>query len=352
MRKPHWQRSLVRSKTDWENRGKLQKVSIIIPVYNSTLYLKECIDSILKQSYQNFEILLVDDGSTDDSPAICDKYAAEDERVITIHKENGGTSDARNIGLQKASGDYITFMDNDDYWNDSEALGNIVELIEDSNPDVVMHTNLTFWQNENKMLTPKGFDRSLVSGKKREEAVANLLKGGVLSVTVWTKLVRTSLVREKNLYFKKGIRNEDTDWIARLLIYADKYEWYDKPFYVYRKGHESAQTSQKMQYYMVNDLKNILTEYAGYAENELKEPYRRVFCSYLAYPYAVWMGQSYLVEQDDRIKRDRKEMKKYAYLLSCDLNPSVHLVKMAYRLLGFHLTARLLMIYIKKLYHL
>ena len=75
------------------------KISIIIPVYNSTLYLKQCVESILAQTYHNFEILLVDDGSTDDSPMICDEYAQKDDRIVTIHKQNGGTSDARNVGL-------------------------------------------------------------------------------------------------------------------------------------------------------------------------------------------------------------------------------------------------------------
>lgn len=103
------------------------KISIIIPVYNSTLYLKQCVESILAQTYHNFEILLVDDGSTDDSPMICDEYAKKDDRIVTIHKQNGGTSDARNVGLEKASGDYITFMDNDDYWSDPDALCDIIK---------------------------------------------------------------------------------------------------------------------------------------------------------------------------------------------------------------------------------
>ena len=327
------------------------KISIIIPVYNSTLYLKKCIDSILSQTYQDFEILLVDDGSTDDSPRICDEYAAGDQRSITVHKENGGTSDARNTGLKKAGGDYITFMDNDDYWNDTKALENIAKIIAETDPDVVMHNNMIYWQDKNKIVTPKSFNRELVSGKSREEAVENLIRAGMLSVTVWTKLVKTSLVREHELYFKKGIRNEDTDWIARLLICAGRYEWYDRPFYMYRKGHETAQTSQIMKYYMVNDLKNILVEYAEYAKNHMDEKFRKIFCSYLAYPYAVWMGQSYLIEQDDNIKKDRELMKKYAYLLSYDLNPSVHLVRMVYRILGFRLTSRILMLYIKKVYY-
>jgi glycosyltransferase involved in cell wall biosynthesis len=327
------------------------KISIIIPVYNSTLYLKQCVESILAQTYHNLEILLVDDGSTDDSPKICDEYATKDSRIITIHKQNGGTSDARNVGLEKASGDYITFMDNDDYWSNPEALNDIVKIIDETQPDVVMHTNMVYWQDKEKTVNPPSFDRRLVSGKKREDAVGNLIKSGMLTVTVWTKLVKTSLIREHDLYFKKGIRNEDTDWIARMLIYAERFEWYDKPFYMYRKGHETAQTSQKMKYYMVNDLKNILIEYTEYAQQHMDEKYRRVFYSYLAYPYAVWMGQAYLIEQNEQIKKDRKLMKKYDYLLSYDMNPAVHLVHLVYRILGFELTSKILMLYIKKTYY-
>ena len=89
-------------------------ISVIIPVYKVEPYLRECVDSVLAQTYQNLEIILVDDGSPDNCPAICDEYAEKDARVKVIHKENGGVSDARNTGLQKASGEYIAFVDSDD----------------------------------------------------------------------------------------------------------------------------------------------------------------------------------------------------------------------------------------------
>ena len=138
------------------------KISIIIPVYNSTLYLKQCVESILAQTYHNFEILLVDDGSTDDSPMICDEYAKKDDRIVTIHKQNGGTSDARNVGLEKASGDYITFMDNDDYWSDPDALCDIIKVISETEPDVEMHAKMVYWQDKNRNVNPSSFDRTLV----------------------------------------------------------------------------------------------------------------------------------------------------------------------------------------------
>lgn len=91
------------------------EISIIIPVYNAARYLRECVDSILQQSFANFEIILIDDGSTDDSPQICDGYAACDQRVKVVHKPNAGVSAARNDGLDRARAEYITFVDSDDW---------------------------------------------------------------------------------------------------------------------------------------------------------------------------------------------------------------------------------------------
>lgn len=96
-----------------ENNNDL--ISIIVPVYNVEEFLNRCVESILIQSYKNIEILLIDDGSTDNSSKICDEYSIKDKRVKVIHKENGGLSDARNIGLENANGKYIAFVDSDDY---------------------------------------------------------------------------------------------------------------------------------------------------------------------------------------------------------------------------------------------
>lgn len=100
----------------------MPKVSVIVPVYNTEKYLPECIDSIINQSYLNLEIILINDGSTDNSSKICDEYASKDKRIIVIHKANGGQADARNAGLDIANGKYITFIDSDDYYSDLNTL--------------------------------------------------------------------------------------------------------------------------------------------------------------------------------------------------------------------------------------
>lgn len=98
------------------------KFTVIIPVYNVAAYLAKCIDSVLKQEFKQYEVILIDDGSTDESGTICDKFAEQDKRIVVIHQKNKGLSAARNIGIENAKGEYILFLDSDDYWHDSSAL--------------------------------------------------------------------------------------------------------------------------------------------------------------------------------------------------------------------------------------
>ena len=104
-------------------------ISIIIPVYNVEAYIAECIESVLNQSYRNLELILVDDGSQDNSAKICREYSLNDSRIKFLQKENGGASDARNLGLENAKGEYVTFLDSDDYWEGNGALVALVNII-------------------------------------------------------------------------------------------------------------------------------------------------------------------------------------------------------------------------------
>lgn len=112
------------------NFAKKCKVSIIVPVYNVEKYVERCIESIIKQSYKNLEIILIDDGSKDNSGKICDEYAQKDNRIKVIHKKNGGLSDARNTGLNIADGEYICFIDSDDYIHKDLVKDNLEKLIQ------------------------------------------------------------------------------------------------------------------------------------------------------------------------------------------------------------------------------
>ena len=112
-------------------------ISVIVPVYKVEPYLHKCLDSILSQTYQNLEIILVDDGSPDRCGAICDEYAQKDPRVKVIHKENGGIATARNAGMRIAAGDYWMFVDSDD-WLEADAISNLYQLLAEYNADLAI----------------------------------------------------------------------------------------------------------------------------------------------------------------------------------------------------------------------
>lgn len=117
--------------------GNEAKVSVIVPVYNSGRYLEQCVNSVLHQSYVNWELILINDGSKDDSGEICDRYASSDKRIKVIHKPNSGVSSTRNIGIDLANGDYLIFLDADDYWVNSKALEDFVSYSLNFNLDIV-----------------------------------------------------------------------------------------------------------------------------------------------------------------------------------------------------------------------
>lgn len=169
-------------------------VSVIVPIYNSQEYLRKCVQSIVDQSYPNIEVILVDDGSSDGSPQICDDFAAQDHRVKAIHIPNGGVSNARNLGVQHAEGAYIAFVDSDDY-ADEDYLETLVRGIQKSNADLcVSALDPEYLGNSFEMqLTPD-----------YEESLLFLLQNFLLFGPV-VKLYRSDFIRKHQISFSKGI---------------------------------------------------------------------------------------------------------------------------------------------------
>jgi len=331
------------------------KISVIIPVFNSKKYLEECVESIRKQSYSNIEILLVDDGSSDGSEKICDQYVERDERVKCIHQKNSGTSAARNAGMRSASGDYIMFMDNDDYWGDNTCIEMIVKQLTESKADVLLFSTIDYWENKNKFIYPKKqCNRDMIVSKKREVALTYLIEKGLFYRAVWSKVIKRDVIYNNEIWFPEGMRNEDSEWTAHLMLCAEAYDWLETPFYVYRKGHLGAQTSKPNTYKIVLDLKRIIVRYYKLLNNnemQYTKDFHRACLSYLAYLYVVWMAQAEMIK-DDKIKQDIEEMKSYSEILEYDLDSNVRKVKGIYKVLGYDFTAKLLKIYMKNKYNI
>ncbi|GHT96107.1 hypothetical protein FACS1894141_5880 [Spirochaetia bacterium] len=216
-------------------------ISIIVPIYNVEKYLRCCLDSVLAQTFTDYECILVDDGSPDNCPAICDEYAVKDKRFKVTHKENGGLSDARNAGIQTAVGEYIVLLDSDDFLADREALADLAATICNIRSSVIFNSNADIVETGSRVridsveknieqLTPRQFYKKVMSNKN------NLMAG-------WLFSVRKDFLIRNQLFFKKGILHEDDLWMPKIICHADMIAINHGPFYAYRKGRKDSITS-------------------------------------------------------------------------------------------------------------
>lgn len=203
-------------------------ISIIVPVYNVEKYLDRCMQSILQQTYQRLEIILVDDGSTDSSAQKCDSYARRDSRVTVIHKQNGGLSDARNAGLEAASGAYIGYVDSDD-WIEPDMYERMYRACVENDAQLAVCR----YFNEYRDRTESGGSGSVVS-LSREELLKIYIEGDdayVIYNSVWSKLFKRDLV--EGMVFPKGRNSEDIMYTTRAFCRAHKAVYLDSSFYHY-----------------------------------------------------------------------------------------------------------------------
>lgn len=219
------------------------KVSVIVPIYNVEKYLIRCIESIINQTYENMEIILVDDGSRDRCAYICDEYLKKDKRVKVIHKKNGGLSDARNAGLEIATGEYIGFVDSDDYIS-IDMYEKLMSLIELYDADIASCAVKKIYENESNFQKYKKCGDIKVY--TNEEALKSLIQEQSIKQTVWNKVYKKSVI--KDIKFEVGKIHEDEYWTYQILGNAKKiaHTEYQMYYYLQREGSiMSEQYSEK-----------------------------------------------------------------------------------------------------------
>ncbi len=217
-------------------KGRDMKISVIIPVYNTSQYLKKCISSVLEQTYANLEVLIVDDGSIDDSPQICDSFRDFDSRVRVIHQINAGVSAARNTGLSLATGDLITFLDSDDYLEN-----NMYELLTKTlvkyNADIV-HCGYKRVDEKGNIIK-EVFGSHRVVSQSNCEAVSYLLQGRLFTCSLCNKLFSSRVLRD--LKFDETLKiNEDYHFVFNAFQKAKKVVFIDETLYRYVVQESSA----------------------------------------------------------------------------------------------------------------
>ena len=203
-------------------------LTVVIPVYNVEKYLKRCIDSILVQEWKHYDILLVDDGSSDDSPKICDDYAKAYDFISVIHKENGGLSEARNTGISNAEGDYLYFPDSDD-WIEPNTFSDLAEVIESDQYDIISF-NREFVKSEDDIIKSDSKQSKRLTGK---ESLLEMFSYGFITGFANDKIYRKLLFTKNNIQFPIGKYYEDLGTNYKLFLLAEKVYATNQKYYHY-----------------------------------------------------------------------------------------------------------------------
>ena len=226
----------------------MDKISIIVPIYNVEKYLDECLNSIVNQSYTNLEIVLVDDGSPDNCPKMCDEWAKKDNRIIVIHKENGGLSDARNAGLNAITGDYFVFVDSDDFVH-KDYIKILKDGIDKYNADICIASHIRFLNSVTQEEIDSNYE--LHDSLQAYFRLANWHKDYVVA---WSKMYKTNIFRD--LQFKKGKINEDEFYITEVYYKTDKIVYTPAKIYFYRENPNSI-TGKSFTPKNINSLESL-----------------------------------------------------------------------------------------------
>lgn len=241
-------------------------ISVIVPVYKVEKYLHRCIDSILAQTYENIEVLLIDDGSPDQSGAICDDYQAKDSRVRVFHKENGGVSSARNLGLRESKGDYIVFVDADDYIDEkmyATLLTNMLNENADTSicsyyqeaDDGVFHKH---WQNDEYLVFDKG------------EQIANLVSNQYYTCSCWDRLFKKKLLDSISFNTEYSFY-EDYFFLYEVMQKSEKAVFTSVPLYYYCNNQNSAARAP------FNTQKMDIEKVCEYVLGDIKQKYPEIY---------------------------------------------------------------------------
>ena len=280
-----------------------EKISVIIPVYQVESYLKKCIDTVIEQTYQNIEIILIDDGSKDNCPQICEEYAQKDTRIKVIHKENEGLSEARNVGIENATGEYLFFVDSDD-WVDTDILGHLYKIMLDTKSDIVECQYEKAYQER----TIAKQEKETVQVIEAKQALENLITESCGNhVVTWNKLYKKEIF--SGIRFPKGKLHEDEFTTYKLLYQANCIAVTSLKLYYYRQRENSIITT-KFGYKRLDIIQAFEEKLEFYQEKGEMQLYRLEIAKFLyILMYCYYYAKKSKLEKDT-IKNIKKKYRK------------------------------------------
>ena len=311
------------------------KFSIIIPVYKVEKYLHQCIDSVLAQTFHDYEIILVDDGSPDKCPAVCDEYAAKDNRVKVIHKINGGSSDARNAGLDIAQGEYVIFIDSDDWLDDSDALAKVNSAIESTGSDAFIIGMKKYFTRDDRIgeiRIPEKYDMSTMS---HVQVTQKYMQKNIFVACAWDKIIKKTVIERDNQRFVKGQQAEDIEWCCKLLMKDIRIDVLEDAFYVYRQQVSTSITAN----IGIKNISSILDVISRYAQRDAYVP----LLHFLANQYVLLITNFMRLSNKERKPLEDK-IKSFWWLMEYNWYPYVKSVSRI-KIFGFDVTKHMLRVY-------
>lgn len=307
--------------------------SIIIPVYNVERYLNKCIESVVKQTYKNFEIILVDDGSPDSCPRICDEWAKKDDRIVVIHKGNGGLSSARNAGIKRAKGQYIGFIDSDDYWIENNFLEKIKDIVTENSVDVILFEYKEVDESGNTIKTPQFKCQQSIKADLKKVVDEDCLYSSACH-----KFVKQELFSNNDLFFREGVTSEDIEWTAKLISVAKEYYIYPIVQYAYVQRKGSVVHSID-----INAIK-ILKENISLCIDIAKKTDDNIILGYVSYQYITLLNLYVRFGNNDESIYDF--IKNNSWLLSYSKNKKTRIIQLFHKLFGMKITLFLLKLFL------
>ena len=318
--------------------------SIIVPVYNVEKYLCECIDSILTQSFTDYELILVDDGSPDNCPAMCDSFASDDKRVKVIHKENGGLSDARNAGIKAAVGQYVMFVDSDDYIEEG-SLGRIAEtVLHGESKDIVFLNALCLYPDGRAAVYGARFTKSDFKNKSKAEILKYLTTLPQFHVSACVKLVKREVINANSLFFTKGLLCEDVDWSVKLYLCAESFGCCEYLHYYNRQEREGS-IMYKFSEKRYADIFFIITKWIEASKGKYRE-YKdiiRLFMSHQYFALVLMYGNNGMQNRSAY----KKGLNEYSWLLGFSGSKKALILRAFDKVFGIKMLSFALNIYSK-----
>ncbi|MBR6505472.1 glycosyltransferase family 2 protein [Candidatus Saccharibacteria bacterium] len=289
------------------------KFSIIVPVYNVERYVRQCIESILSQTYDSYELLIIDDGSTDGSGKICDSFSGLPQ-VKVFHRKNYGVSNARNFGIRKAVGDYIMFIDSDDYLFSQDCLAKLAYVLKTEKPDVLQYKFIYYYERKKSY----HFVDDIICNN--DDILFNkffvMIRNSTLSAGC-DKIIRRSIITDNDIFFNENILSEDLDFSLCLYQHINSLTITNTDVYVYRQQRNGS-TTNGVSRKRVKSLWYVINKWCSY--NYSAEETKKMFLSYLAYQYLILLS---IVGRNNSTKEEIKKYKSIIGILKNDLNYKV-----------------------------